>query len=944
MPKLNDLHRLGQSIWLDYIRRAFLTSGELEHLIEQGLRGVTSNPSIFEKAIAGSADYDAQLRGFVKQSLDAKTIYETLAIEDIAMAADQLRPVYEASDGSDGFVSLEVSPTLAHDTKGTVAEAHRLFKQLGRPNVMIKVPATREGLQAITELIARGIPVNVTLIFSLETYRQVANAYLRGLERLAENGPGREGGLPLDRLASVASVFVSRIDTAVDRELERKGNVTLQGKLALANARVIYAAFQEIFRGPRWQALQSLGAQVQRPLWASTGIKNPLYPDTLYVDQLIGAHTVNTVPPATLTAFLDHGTAAETLPGDVEEARRQLQELASIGIDLDAIMQQLQQEGLKAFSDSFAALLSSVETKLDVLRAQRSRFVARLANFAGAVEKAQERLREEEIVGRLWKHDFTIWKDSPQEIADRLGWLHSPEVMTGALPVLEDFVAAVRQDGFRRVLLLGMGGSSLAPEVFRRIFGVHPGYPDLEVLDSTDPETVADYSRRFPPEDSLFVVSTKSGGTVETLSLMKHFYNLTARSLGAEKAGQRFVAITDPGSGLEKLARELQFRRIFLNDPAIGGRYSALSYFGLVPAALIGANLAAILDRAATMACNCEGCNCPVQGDNTGARLGAILGTLALQGRDKLTLVPSPTLAPFGAWLEQLVAESTGKEGKGIVPIDGEPLLPPEFYRDDRLFVQIRLENDNDEVQSHRLHELAAAGHPVVTLTLRDLYDLGGEFFRWEVATAVAGYFLRINPFDQPNVESAKALGRDMVKRYMESGRLPESRPVLENEQVAVYGDGEGASPEAFLAAFLDRALSRPQDAALQPYVALQAYVKPDERVWDALQQLRAAIQKRYRVATTVGYGPRFLHSTGQLHKGDAGHGVFLQITTASQNDVPIPDRPGEDTSSMSFGVLKLAQALGDRQALKDGGRAVLRLHVSGRLPQVLNSLARSLS
>jgi transaldolase len=357
MTKMHDLAELGQAVWLDYIRRSFTASGELGALVEQGLRGVTSNPSIFDKAIAGSDDYDEAFGKLIEAGCSVEEIYEALVIEDIQGAADTLRPVYDQTGGADGFVSLEVSPTLAYDTQGTLDDARRLFRLVGRPNVLIKVPATPQGIPAIETLIGEGININITLMFSLAHYDVVAEAYIKGLERLAASGGD------LGKVASVASFFVSRVDTAVDRALEAKGNSALLGKIAVANTKMAYARFEETFRGPRWQALADQGARVQRPLWASTSTKNPAYPDTLYVDCLIGPHTVNTVPPATLDAFIDHGVVAVTVNEGLDEANDQLAALAALGIDLDAITEKLQVDGVAAFEKSFDSLMASIAEK-----------------------------------------------------------------------------------------------------------------------------------------------------------------------------------------------------------------------------------------------------------------------------------------------------------------------------------------------------------------------------------------------------------------------------------------------------------------------------------------------------------------------------------------------------------------------------------------------------
>ncbi len=959
MTKLHQLAKLGQAIWFDYIRRSFLASGDLQALIDEGLRGVTSNPSIFEKAIAGSADYDDALQRLVEEGKTVEEIYEALTLEDIQRAADLLRPVYDETDGADGYVSLEVSPSLAYDTEGTIAEARRLFAALDRPNVMIKVPATPDGIPAIETLIGDGINVNVTLIFSLAHYEVVAKAYIAGLEKLAANGGDPSTGLRraqssrsgrgLSKVASVASFFVSRVDAAVDRQLDeliRQSPISniqsLQGKIAIANAKAAYARFSQIFSAPRWERLEAKGARVQRPLWASTSTKNPLYPDTLYVDGLIGSDTVNTVPPATLNAFRDHGTVALTLESDVDEARAQLAHLAEVGVHLDAVTQQLQDEGVAKFAKSFEALMASIAEKREQLLAGWQHQTASLGSYQAAVDDALAEMKENRIMARIWAHDHTVWKPEPTEITNRLGWLHTAEVMMENLPRLEGLVEAVRAAGYTHALLLGMGGSSLAPEVFRKTFGpstgsgrgVKEGYLDLAVLDSTDPGAVLAHTERLDLSRTLFIVATKSGGTVETLSFFKFFYNRVVEALGQERAGAHFIAITDPGSELADAAsltaESYRFRAAFLNDPNIGGRYSALSYFGLAPAALVGVDVGLLLDRALAATSGYE--SCVASGDNPGARLGAILGELAKAGRDKVTFAVSPAIASFGDWVEQLIAESTGKEGKGILPVVGEPLGPPQVYGNDRLFVHLRLDGDAASLtHDAAVATLERAGHPVVRLNLHDRYDLGGQFFLWEMATAVAAHRLGINPFDQPDVEAAKVLARKMVAEYAEKGVLPP-------------GESSPLTAEA-LNGFLAQA--QPGDPATgsgRSYIALQAYLQPTAETDAALAALRLRLRDCYRLATTVGYGPRFLHSTGQLHKGDAGRGLFVQFTADDPRDAPIPDEAGSPDSTMTFGVLKAAQALGDRRALLDAGRRVISFHLGNDVVGGLKRLTESLS
>ena len=528
--------------------------------------------------------------------------------------------------------------------------------------------------------------------------------------------------------------------------------------------------------------------------------------------------------------------------------------------------------------------------------------MAVLGDYGGVVAEGLAALEAAHSLPRIWTKDHTVWRDDPEEIANRLGWLDIASRMREALPRLTALRDALLHEGYTDVLLLGMGGSSLAPEVFSRVFGEGSQGLSLAVLDSTDPAAVLAALQRVDLRRTAFVVATKSGGTVETLSFFKFFYNQVTDALG-EGAGKHFVAITDPGSKLVALAERYGFRETFLNDPNIGGRYSALSYFGLVPAALAGVDLARLLDRAEAMMAAC-GPDIPA-GENPAAWLGAVLGEMAKLGRDKLTLVASPQVASFGDWVEQLVAESTGKQGQGILPVVGEPLRAPSAYGEDRCFVYLRL--GDDVSYDKALDALSRAGHPVVHLPLADCYDLGGQFLLWELATAVAGARLAIQPFDQPNVEAAKHLARDFVAAYQQEGVLPE-------------GDHAPLSAEAF-AAFLEQAKSG-------DYVAIQAYVPPTEATCTALQGLREQILDRTHLATTVGYGPRFLHSTGQLHKGDAGKGLFIQITSDPAVDLPIPDAPGESGSSMTFGVLKLAQALGDQQALLAVDRRVIRFHL----------------
>lgn len=918
---IREIAALGQSIWYDQVRRSLFTSGELARMIdEDDLRGVTSNPTIFEKAIGGSTDYNEALALLAEQGLGVNDIYESLAIDDIGRAADLLRPVYDRTNAIDGYISLEVSPTLAHDTDGTIADAVRLFRTLNRPNVMIKVPATAAGMPAIEELISRGINVNVTLIFSMSCYLDVANAYVRGLERRAAAGES------VARIGSVASFFVSRIDSTIDNELGQRIRRTtdeaekaqlegLLGKVAIANARVAHAAYLDLFHGERFAALREAGALPQRQLWASTGTKNPEYPDVLYVDALIGAETVNTVPPATYTAARDHATPKITLTEGLDEARATLAALAGAGIDLEDVTERLQDEAVASFATSFETLMDVVgKRRDDAIRLILDRQTIESGSSAAVIESTLGEVASLQLVPRIWRRDSSVWSDNEDHqsiIRNSLGWMPVVEQMDDVVADLVGFATRIRNDGFTHVLVLGMGGSSLCPEVLRRTFGTVDGYPTLHVLDSTVPATVARIEAGLDLVKTLFIVSSKSGGTTEP-RVFHHYFLDRVRSLKGDKAGENFIAITDPNTALAKEAARDGFRRVFVNRADIGGRYSALSYFGLVPAALAGYDVGRILDRAmhAVQAC---GATVPVLA-NPGAKLGAVLGGLAKSGRNKVTFVTPAPIDSLGLWIEQLLAESTGKSGTGIIPIAGEPLGSPDDYGNDRVFVSIAVDG-TDDGSSARLDALAAAGHPVIRHQLSTPLGLGVEFFLWEFATAVAGAVLGINAFDQPNVQESKDNTVSLLEAYASSGSLPSTEQAATDGTLTVSGGASADSVEAAVAAHLS-------DVGPGNYVAITQYFDESSERDAVLARIRTRIRDRRNVATTTGYGPRFLHSTGQLHKGGPPSGVFIQLTADDSDDIAIP---GE---AYTFGVLKQAQALGDYRALVSRGLPAIRINL----------------
>jgi len=528
---------------------------------------------------------------------------------------------------------------------------------------------------------------------------------------------------------------------------------------------------------------------------------------------------------------------------------------------------------------------------------------ASLGDYQPPVQTALKELSNHQIIPRIWNRDHTVWKPEPTEISNRLGWLDIADRLRSEIPRMVELKNQLTSSGYTHALLLGMGGSSLAPEVISKTFKGEVTGLDLAILDCTHPGTVRRQANRLDLSKTVFIVATKSGGTVETLSFFKFFYNKVLAKIGPDQAGAHFIAITDPDSKLEALAKAHNFRAIFLNDPNIGGRFSVLSFFGLVPAALVGLDLEKFLDRSIAAARAC-GTDHPVE-ENPGAQLGAVLGALNQSGRDKVTFVASPAIASFGDWTEQLIAESTGKEGKGILPVVGEALETPGVYGNDRIFVHLQLGDDLSNLDS--LKALAHAGHPVLHLQLADKYDLGSQFFLWEFATVVASHFLRINPYDQPNVESAKVLARKMVAEFHKTGKLPASEFDTLTAETLID----------FLAKHTPGS-----------YLSLQAYISPTPEAETALNAFRIKLRDKFHIATTLGFGPRFLHSTGQLHKGDAGRGLFIQISSGNSEDLPIPDQPGSDASSMGFQTLITSQALGDAAALDAAGRRLIRFQI----------------
>lgn len=928
MNPLLTLKKIGQGVWYDNLRKGLITSGELRRLMEEyGLTGVSSNLNILEKGINGTTEYDEDIRRFSEQGLGGFEILKKITARDVRLAADILEPVYRETGGTDGYVCFDVRCDLIKGPEKALMEARALYSLVNKPNIMMRVPCGPGWAEVIEELTFEGYKTDVVFIFSPERYEEAAQAYIRGLERRAKEGE------PLGSVVSVASFVLSRIDTLVDKKIDERAEAAtsndekarlrgLLGKAAIANAKLAFLKYKEIFHGPGFKRLKEQGAIPQRLVWASTSTKDPRYPDTRYVEELIEPETITIMPIQTLLAFYGHGRVRQRLSEDLDGAKKVISELSSLGIDYSRLVPELEADGIKRAADACASIIKTIEEKRKDLHAKRGHAVKySLDGFEKSLSEALEEIGNENFLERLWAKDPSLWKKGPEEkklIRDALGWLTLPDLMEDNKDVITSFAKDIKEEGYTRAVLLGMGGSSLAPLVFSEVFGASEGFPELIVLDSTDPDAVRAVTELTASGKALFIVSSKSGSTIEPLSLFEHFYQ-TLYARHGEAAGRDFIAITDPGTPLEGFARKYRFRKVFLNPHDIGGRFSALSYFGLVPAALIGVDISRLLSHASNISAATH--PCVKEKDNPVVMLGAALGILGRSGRDKVTFFLPKGLESLGLWIEQLVAESTGKEGKGLIPIVNEPLGDIGDYGEDRVFIHISPVNGEDRKLAHTLKELAKAGHPVICFKLRDLYELGGEFLRWEVATAVAGQVLGINPFDQPDVELAKRLARARLHALDKGGAGAPAPPGVEVrgdkvraffgkstfEKIRTHAKGNGGLKSA-MKSFLG--LVKEGD-----YVSILAYYNPlDEKIGKSFTGLRKALRDSTKAATQFGYGPRYLHSTGQLHKGGANKGVFIILCHGTEDDVPIPK------SAYSFSELELSQAFGDMEALDSKG------------------------
>lgn len=944
MASIRGLEEHGQSVWLDDIQRSLIWTGALHRMVGEGVTGLTSNPAIFEKAIGDSSDYNPALAALVAEGFNASEAFEQLAVEDMQWACDVLREVFDRTDGRDGYCSLEVSPHFAHDAMEMVDEASHLWELVGRDNLMIKIPATQAGLTVIPELVAQGINVNVTLLFSVERYRAAHEGYMRGLEELI-----RSGGDP-STVASVASFFISRIDSMVDAQIDaqldaadadRPALEALRGRAAIATAKLAYRAFATLTDTDRWRALVDEGARPQRLVWTSTSTKDPAYDELRYVEALVGPQTVLTLLRPTYDAFKERARVAPTLLEGVDEAEAVFRRMSDAGLSIEEIAQDLEDAGVEAYVDSYDRLVGAVQgARSAIMGDAQPSMEPLLGGLETAVEARLQTLDETSFVRRLWQGDGSLFGDdaAAERAEQQLGWLDVVDLMDTYVDHLVQLQDLLETEEVESVVVMGMGGASLAAEVFARTFGQLDGSPELLVLDSTVPAQIRALEADISPEESVFVVASKTGSAIEPIALYRYFAQVVS-------ATDRFVALTDPSSPLESAAMERGFLTVFLGDPEVGHRYASLSPYGLVPAAAMGLDVEELLDRAQLMVASCSEA-IPAR-DNPGVLLGAVLGELTRAGRDKLTVFSTPSLASMGPWIEQLVAESTAQAGQGIVVVVGEPLAGADKYGDDRVFAFFGLDGDDEDERAKALDQLDVlhnAGHPVLLFTLSDPRDLVQEMFRWQVATVTAAHVLGGNPFGQHDVQRADQLAAAHSQPVM-PGELPaELRPVGSGQVVVAESDGLTLYADETNRSALGQGglqdLLRAHLGRLEPgdYVAFTAFIEMNEAHEAALQRLRVEVRDQHRVATTVGFGPRFLHSTGRLHKVGPNTGLFFQLTADDADDIPVPGQ------HYTFGALKSAQAAADFDALSAAGRRLVRVHLGADVENGLTSLGRLLT
>ncbi|MBE0480045.1 MAG: bifunctional transaldolase/phosoglucose isomerase [Dehalococcoidia bacterium] len=911
------IRSLGQSIWLDSLRRRLLTPGELDRSIrEDGLRGVFLDISWLEKALTGTHEYNAVLNRMSRGQSQAG-LYRSLIVEDARLAADLLRPVHDRTLGRDGFVTVPLKVNTEADLKTWVEDAADLWQAIERSNVLLGIPGTEDARLLLRQLIAEGMNAGVILIFSLDHYREVAEAYIDGMEDRESQGK------PLDRIASIAAFSISPIDMLVDFSLEGMMNQAedavseaaraMRGLTGISVAHAAYRIYRDVFRGERFRRLANKGARSQRLVWTDIAAGRPGYPDLFYMEELVAPETVSALNLELLNAYRERGSPEPRLEAFGDDARLVLDRLPLTGNELGEVTARLEEEGLRRLAVNQERLHASLKSATE----GRTRpFVDRqsfmLGDYEGAVGRRAEKMERADFSERFWRKDSTLWRNGGFRAAIRngMGWLHVPEKTAGYTDRLFDFLDEMHHEGYDQLIHMGIGGSSLAPLVFQRVFPAAAKALEPNILDTNDPAAILETERNVRVNKALFILASKSGHTAEPLALDAYFFG-RMHSVKGEAAADHFAVITDPDGPLEQVARERSYRRVFYGFPDVGGRYSVFSNFGLVPAALMGLNISGLIDRALAMMYACSP-GTPLH-ENPGLLLGTALGELALAGRDKVTLVMPRSIAAFGLWLEQLLAESSGKDGVGLLPVAGESLGDPSVYGNDRVFVHFR--DGKDTAAESSVEALRRVGHPVISLEIEGPIDLGHEFYRWELATAVACSILDVNPFDQPDVQLSKEYTNRLLADLRRGIQIFQENPSNVEAPLRFYGDVPALGSRSLLRDFFGK--SRKGD-----YIAIQAFVTETAGTDQALDRLRLRLRDSLGVATTVGYGPRFLHSTGQFHKGGPNTGLFLQLTADDIEDMALPG------VSYTFGEFRRAQAMGDLEALRARGRRVLRIHL----------------
>lgn len=937
--KIEFLKKHKISLWVDNINRSFLSDGSLQRYIDNlHITGLTSNPTIFEKAILANKAYDTSFEILLKKGYNEEEILESLMVEDIQLACDSLNKIYEESNRRDGYVSMEISPLFSFDSEKIIKESLRLYEKVGRKNLMIKIPATESGIKALEELIYSGVNINMTLIFSPFIYERTALSYIRGVEKRIAAGFS-------EHPYSVASFFISRIDTAVDQKIEyllETNHISkdeankLKGQIAISTALMAYEKYLNLFFTDKFMKLSMSGAKEQRIVWASTSSKNPSYRASKYIEELTLADTINTAPIDTIESFYSSGLINEVnIYERISYAKYLLTLLSKFNISMEDILKNLQKDGIEKFIYSHNKLLGVIGDKIN-----RSKNMTEKANKIMPenhdITEEIKRLNESNFLKSLWEKETSIFKKEQEHqkiIRNSLGWLDIPFKMYSKIKEIEDFTNSIKEEGYKYAVLLGMGGSSLAPEVYKSLYQKN-NYPKLIVLDTTNPESILKARKTIDIKKTLFIFSSKSGGTIEPNSQFKYFFSEVKKS-GIKNPGNNFIAITDKNTSLEKLALSKKFKKIFINPSDIGGRFSALSYFGLIPASICGANIKLIIEKSLNMAKLCQNNNI---NENPGLILGSIIYNGFKLGKDKLTIILPEKLKTFGLWIEQLVAESTGKEGKGIVPVCENILNDIENCSRDRNFITVEFENFRNQQLEDSISTLKNEGHRVYRIFIEDIYDISAEFFRWEIATATAGFLMEINPFDQPDVQFSKKYTIELISEFVKTRKMSVEKPIFENDYFSVFFSDainknkiEFKNEEELFSYILSNLKEN-------DYLVLLAYLCQAADIDKKLYEILKKIKEVNNVASFYSYGPRYLHSTGQLFKGGKDNGLFLILTHKSKKDIKI------DGERYTFGQLHMAQAIGDFKALNSKNRRAIRIDIKKELEKSLKYISESIS